>query len=594
MDKVYENVNSNSNSDSAPTLDASNSNSGSTLTNSNLMSLPSFKQISEEEQKNETLTNYLPDLSNYQEISFKVIKDKNEEKVFKLYPDVNFEENKKGYYIFYNNNLEHLKEFFTAELERLKYKNPIVLYHISDFLNKLDGKYDEDKYYAPGRLISRLVSYGYQPIVDEARSIANNLIKINEIENLFGKDFKNRICEIVVKDDKERIFDDFTLNAANFFCQNYNCRNDMKNLSERIIQLGNSNYLNEKEPLYFEAESKFRELEDIYKDKLNYITELEKLLNIYLQAIGENVTETEKIKFLCFILNRASYYLAHPSEQLLENNNLDILKKLDKLRRKIDNLLLIYRYKFEQNQRPILDIPISRYKSLIDTFEKKTIYMQTAEVRKFIEDLEDFLEIKANNVKETKNFEALSIEQIREIVVMRAGNLSSNEKIKEAMEEKIDELEEKISDKKSEMLKIAGEVGVDAINKGAEFAFNIPPFEGKKNISFIEKQKKAMERINQLNSEYKKLQKQLNNYQNKLEKLKINQTYDKDFINILKLYSQLYRKKYHSRIDYSGIILSEKKKFVQKKDKNNVEKMEEIEELREYEIKEISKDNIDN
>ena len=109
-------------------------------------------------------------------------------------------------------------------------------------------------------MISRLFSYGYQPVVDKARSIANNLIKINEIENLFGKDFKNRICEIVVKDDKERIFDDFTLNAANFFCQNYKSRNDMKNLSERIIQLGNSNYLNEKEPLYFEAESKFREL----------------------------------------------------------------------------------------------------------------------------------------------------------------------------------------------------------------------------------------------------------------------------------------------------------------------------------------------
>ena len=369
----------------------------------------------------------------------------------------------------------------------------------------------------------------------------------------------------------------------------------MKNLSERIIQLGNSNYLNEKEPLYFEAESKFRELEDIYKDKLNYITELEKLLNIYLQAIGENVTETEKIKFLCFILNRASYYLAHPSEQLLENNNLDILKKLDKLRRKIDNLLLIYRYKFEQNKRPILDIQIARYKSLIDTFEQTTIYMQTAEVRKFIIDLEDSLERKANNLKEKEqNFDALSIEQIREIVVMRVGNLSSNEKIKEAVEEKIDELEEKISDKKSEMLKIAGEVGVDAVNKGAEFVFKIPPSEEKENTSFIEKQKKAMERINQLNSEYKKLQKQLNNYQNKLEKLKINQNYDIEFINILKLYSQLYRKNYHSKIDYSGIILSEKRKFARVKDKNNVEIMEEMVNLREYEIKEISKDNIDN
>ena len=443
-------------------------------------------------------------------------------------------------------------------------------------------------------MISRLVSYGYQPIVDKARSIANNLIKINEIENLFGKDFKNRICEIVVKDDKERIFDDFTLNAANFFCQNYNCRNDMKNLSERIIQLGNSNYLNEKEPLYFEAESKFRELEDIYKDKLNYITELEKLLNIYLQAIGENVTETEKIKFLCFILNRASYYLAHPSEQLLENNNLDILKKLDKLRRKIDNLLLIYRYKFEQNKRPILDIQIARYKSLIDTFETTSIYIQPAEVKKFIEDLEDSLERKANNLKQEKKFEPLSMQQIREIATVRDGNLSSNEKIKEAMEEKIDELEEKISAAESEMLKIAGEVSLKVVKKGIEIVLQVPPTQENENPTPNENQKKAIERINELSEENKKLEKQFNNYKNKLEKLKINQKYDIEFINILKLYSQLIRKNYQWRIDYSGIILSEKKKYFKKIINNNVETMEEQIELREYEIKEISKDKKDN
>ena len=93
MDKVYENKNVNSNSDSAPTLDVSNSNSGSILTNSNLMSKPSFTQISEDEQKKEIQLNYLPDLSNYQEISFRVKKGKNEEKEFKLLPDVNFEEN---------------------------------------------------------------------------------------------------------------------------------------------------------------------------------------------------------------------------------------------------------------------------------------------------------------------------------------------------------------------------------------------------------------------------------------------------------------------------------------------------------------------
>ena len=573
------------NSNSAPTLDSSSSNQYPTLTTSNLTSKPST-QISEEEEKNEILNNYVPDLSNYQQISFKI---KNNNKVFMLYPDVNFEENKKGYYIFYNNNLALLKDFFTAELERLKKEHPLVLHHIGEFLNELDEKYDADTYYDPMKLISRLISYGYQPMVDKARSIAKNLIKINKIEKIFGKDLKNRICEVIVNDDKERIFDDFVFFAADFFILKSNkSTKDKDKLSKRIENLGKG-YLNEKEILYFEAESKFRELENKYKDKLNYIIELEKLLDIYMQEIGENATETEKIKFLCFILNRASYYLAHPSEQLLGNNSLEILKQLSKLRRKINNLLLTYRYKFEQNKRPILDIQIARYKSLIDTFETTSIYIQPAEVKKFIEDLEDSLERKANNLKEEKNFDSLSIEQIREIVRIRDGNLSSNEKIKQAVEEKIDELEEKISAAESEMLKIAGEVSLKVVKKGIEIVLQVPPTQENENPTPNENQKKAIERINELNNEKKKLQKQVNNYKNKLEKLKINQNYDIEFINILKLYSQLYRRNYHLRIDYSGLILSEKRKLFPFKDKNNVETMEEDKNLREYEIKEISK-----
>ena len=589
MEKIYQNENVNSNS--APTLDASNSNSGSTFGNSNIISPTSFNQLSEEQQKNEILTNYLPDLSNYQQISFIVKNEKNEDKEFILFPDVNYEENKKGYYIFYNNNLDLLKDFFNVELERLRKKHNIVLYHISDYLKKLDKKYDDDTYYHPGRLISRLISYGYQSKVDEARSIAINLIKINQIEKSIGKDFKSRICEIVIKDDKELIFDELTFVATDSFTSS---NNDMKNLSERIKHLGNQNYINEKESLYFEAESKFRELEEKYKEKTVYITELEKLLDIYLQEIGENVTEIEKIKFLCFILNRASFYLAHPSEQLLANNNLEVLKQLDRLRRKINNLLLTYRYKFEQNKRPILEIPISRYKSLIETFGTTSIYIQPAEVRKFIEDLEDSLERKANNLKEEKKFEPLSMQQIREIVKMRDGNLSSNEKIKEAMEEKIDELEDKISSNTSEMAKIAAEVGVKIIKKGADMVLGIGSSEEKKNDSPNENQKKGMERINELNDENKKLEKQCNNFKNKLEKIKINLNYDVEFINILKLYSQLLRRNYQWRIDYSGIILSEKRKYTRKIDNNNVETMIEEENLREYEIKEISKEKKDN
>jgi hypothetical protein len=156
------------------------------------------------------------------------------------------------------------------------------------------------------------------------------------------------------------------------------------------------------------------------------------------------------------------------------------------------------------------------------------------------------------------------MQQIREIATVRDGNLSSNEKIKEAMEEKIDELEDKISSNTSEMAKIAAEVGVKIIKKGADMVLGIGSSEEKKNDSPNENQKKGMERINELNDENKKLEKQCNNFKNKLEKIKLNLNYDVQFINILKLYSQLLRRNYQWRIDYSGIILSEKKNTLEK------------------------------
>ena len=64
------------------------------------------------------------------------------------------------------------------------------MHHIKDFLEKLDSDYDESTYYNPLRLISKVISYNYEPIVKKARDIATNLIKINDIEKKNGNDLK--------------------------------------------------------------------------------------------------------------------------------------------------------------------------------------------------------------------------------------------------------------------------------------------------------------------------------------------------------------------------------------------------------------------
>ena len=542
--------------------------------NSSSAPISKITELSEEEQKEQINKNYLPNLSNYQKISIKLKDEKEKDKFFILYPDSNYtDDSKKGFYIFYNNNLTLLKELYEFELKKLVKNHNIVLYHIKDYLKKLDIKYDEEYYYHPIRFASWLISLNYQPIVDKARSLADNLIKIKNIEQLYGTDIKNYICEIIINDDPEEIF---------------------KNIKyEEKSQ--------ENESIYLNAENRFGQLENDYKDNLTYVIELEKLLDEYLGIIGQNPSTSEKKNFLCFILNRASFYLSNAAEQLRENLDLELLKKLDKLRRKINNLLLKYRYKFEENKKSILEIEIEKFKSLKDAIDVKSIYLEKTDVQKYIFQLEDALQNKASNLKAEKNFETLSLKEIKEIASLRDVNINSNENIKEAMENKISELNAKKDSNNSEIAIISAEIGSDAVGKIVSQLTGIPQINNNKKEDKTTDNKKedkttdnkkevGTKRISQLIAENKQIEKDIQNYKNKIERLNVNQNYDIDFINILKLYILLIRKNYHTRNDYSGLIITETKKiYLNKKSKNiDYENVEETS-LREYEIKEISK-----
>ena len=520
------------------------------------------KTLTEKEQKDEINRNYLDNLSTYQKISYEIKNDDGEDDA--LLPNVNYQdESKQGFYIFYNNNLSKLKDLYENELKKLKDGHPIVLHHIKDFLEKLDFDYDESTYYNPLRLISKVISYNYEPIVNKARDIASNLIKINYIEKNNGNDLKKSVVEIITFDSKEKIF-----NKLSFF----------EKPDYTAIEIGFSNLANE------------------YKDSLSYIIELDKLLNIYLKQMGENIVDIEQKKRICFILNRASFYLSN-KEIIKEQYDLNILIKMDKLRRKIDYLLLQNRFKFEQNQRPILGINIERCIILINSLKLTSIFIEKTELKKFIIELEYALERKANNLKETKNFDALNLDEIKELIQVRDVVINSNEKIKEAMQDKIEELEEGLEKNNSEIQSILASIGMKLVGDTFQVISGVPPVnqikkEEKKETTEGESKKKGMDRINELRSENKKIEKKIRNYRNRLEKINVSQNYDIEFINIMKLYQQLVRRNYLTRNDFSGLILLEKREMViiQLKDST---KLEEQADKREYEIKEISKEVIE-
>ena len=481
------------------------------------------KTLTEKEQKDEINRNYLDNLSTYQKISYEIKNDNGEDEA--LCPNVNYQdESKQGFYIFYNNNLSKLKNLYKKELQKLKDDHPIVLHHIKNFLEKLNIKYDEDTYYNPLRLISKVISYSYEPIVKKARDIAKNLITINNIEKIYGDDLKKSVVEINTFDGKEKIFEEF----SPFEKKDY-----------PAIEISFSNLANE------------------YKDSLSYIIALDKLLNKYLNQMGENIVDLEQKKRISFILNRASFYLSN-KEIIKEQYDLNILIKMDKLRRKMTS-----------------------------------IFIEKIELQKFIKELEYALERKANNLKEKKNFDSLNLEEIRELVQVRDVVINSNENIKEAMQDKIEELEEEKEKNEAEIQSILQNIGMKLVGDTFQVISGIPPVnkvtkEKKENTEGVSK-KEGMDRINELKAEKKKIEKKIKNYRNKIEKINVSQNYDIEFINIMKLYQQLVRRNYLVRNDFSGLILLEKREIasIQLKDTT---KLEEQVDKREYETKEISKE----
>ena len=542
------------------------SNSSSAPTSITTSEIP---KISTEQLKKEIKLNYLPILSSYQKISIKTKDKKENDKIFDIKPDVNYidGDSKKSYYVFYNNNLTGLREFYKYELDRLLDKHSIILYYLSDYLKKLDINIENQSNYDPLSMASWLLSLTNQSTVNKAKTLARNLIAIRDIENtLYGTNLTLNICEVTVSEEE-------LLNGKELFTD---LMYDKKFDNNR----------------YLEVEVLLSNLENIIKDHLTYINKLDDIIEKYKEEIGENIVSKEKKLFFSFILNRASYYLSQAVEQLKENFELDLLQKLDKLRRKINYLLLKFRYKYVENERAILGILIDQLKILINTNDIKSIYLEKTQVIKFIRELEKALETKATNLSKERKFEPISIEDIKEIAKLRDVNIASDENIKNSIKDKIEELEEQIDKNKSEMQSISIKYGINLLATTSGIPKLNMDTNNKNTKDGNKDEEEGINKILKLNEENNKIQKQITKYKNKIQKINITQNYDIEFVNILKLYFQLIKGNYDSRDDYLGLIITEKKVQgeYQKANKKESEIKEEYN-LREYEIKEMSREN---
>ena len=572
--------------------------------------VPELNEIVTINERDLLIENYLPSLSNYQKVikKFKIVlgKDKTKDSdPYKLSPNGNYTQ-EKDYFIFYNDNLKILIDLYQKYLKEYIKQNDFSLFFKKDNLEKVmeeieyEYKPQADYSYNPIKLISGFISnYWYQDIIEKSNILCYNLFKLKETIGLYSdKISPETMCAVIVS---EKLFDE-KLIVKNF--------NDSKE--------------NSKCPKYF------KEIESLKNEKIDDIEKLnlldKKIDELKREIMPENSTD-RWIDF-CFILNIISEYLKN-FERSLETKSDDLLKIMNIIRIKLDYYLLDYRFKFVENLSPILDIKIQRYKTLCDSPEMTSIFLEKGESRNFKRNLREEIDKKAKNIERSYQFQDISIEEI--INIARGINFNRLEDIIDDYDRIIRQKKDELETKKNEYLTFIAKESLNFVladnnNKNINYNNNgiakqissaqmnqflisdnilkekkdkntNTTYGEKKEGSEDDSEKLLEKRKNNLNSLgidskdmnndiIDKISKSIQMWQNinkikddieilekKKRRIKDKFYYNIDFFNSVKLFCLL-EKKHIEKDDFVGIILEEKNK-----DKSH--------ELREYSVKKL-------
>ena len=564
--------------------------------------------ISPAKEKDLLIENYLPNLSNYQKVIKRIqITDDKYQKIEKPYilsPNVNFTD-QKDYYIFYNDNLKLLIDLFKDELKEYLKEHNVILYYkknnLNDIIKEIGSDLNADYSYNPIKLVSNFIAYNwYQETIDHANLLANNLNSLTSLVNKYSdKISENSFCSVTIS---EKLFDE----AVNV--QIYDKNSEKKNC---LIYM--------------------KEIKDIKEKDLNDIEKL-KLMNKKIDEFKKVIkpeNSIDNIKEFCFVLNQISEYVKN-FERSLQTKELDLLKVMDPIRRKLNYYLLEFRYKFVENLAPILNIKINRYKILCESLERTAVYLEKGEAKTFMKNLREELDKKAKNIDSFYQFQEIEIKDI--ISIAKQINFNKYEDLIEGYENKINDYQDQLTAKNREFLTFTAKetlklafnayTGLNFVDNG--ITKNIPlnkieqfiisdnaikesenntnkGEELNKNEIIEDRSQKILEkRRENLNSigikanemgndiidkisksfemyqEMTKIDRNIGKCQKMKQKLQEKYNYNYDFFNALKLYC-LIDKKNIEKDDYIGIMLEE----------NNKEKANELREYSVYKLTDL-------
>ncbi len=416
--------------------------------------------ISPAEKKRNILRDYLPDLSNLQEIGLgvKIKTPDGKEIEQRVKPDVHFRGmDGKEYLVFYNNHIEQLRSLLYKRLEKeIKDHGAVLSYDESALIEKATISTSKQDYglpiqvlrligncvgpqswvFLPVNTARKVISWTNSEVLNRAKILSTTCANLNNALDTFGRNVNpEKICAIVFDKD---------LNQFIKFRDTPDER--YKTIEEGFYKIANSDM----------------------SDK-DMVIAMDKCMDEFERKICPRASAEQTIDF-CFALNRASYYL-YMLERDLQNRDLPTLEVMDKFRKKIDRMLLEYRFIYETNASPILGVRIDRCKIIVETEKSTMIFLDRAETRKFKETLNTVLDNKATNITRKYSMDSFTGPELRQL----AESLDPD-----SCQDVIDQMDHVLTDEKAkaEKSKLEGKaelmkVGLNLAQQGANIVLDM-------------------------------------------------------------------------------------------------------------------------
>lgn len=411
--------------------------------------------LNEEMDENHFNENYLPNLATYQKIE---VKYKGKVDPIILTPVAYYSKLGKGYYVFNEDNFGKIVELFQEELKSYLQQHNIVLHFKEDNLNNSLNSADDfsdkpDENLPISKLFSQFVAYwGYKNIINYANFLGTNLTKLNKlVKDCSDKNCKYKLNMLFVS---ENLFD-----------------NDIKteNFGENEKWKNYTKYLKEIDDI------KDNKAEDL--DKLNLI--YNKIGEFKKEINPENSTDNQLLFSL--LLNELSNYLLE-FEKGKETKGQQLVKIMDINRRTLDFLLIENRFKYIENQSPILNTRTDRYHILNNSINEISIYLGRGEAIKYLKDVRKEIERKSRNIEPKYQFQNVDLDNI--IEVAKSIDFKKIEDLTEHYQNKIKECQSSLQLKNLEFVKAAViDTGIKIIKFKNKNLSKINLIDGGKTIS---------------------------------------------------------------------------------------------------------------